>query len=153
MPKGHAGAKNKAADSFLSVGKVVIMLRGRYAGRKAVIVDLDKPSTEKGGRPFPSAFVAGCDKYPLKVTATMSKKKIARRSKIKPFLKHINLQHVMPTRYELALPGLEKSYPAADANNKDTIASRTTSRIAYKKALEGIYNARTNKWFFTKLRF
>ena len=31
----------------------------------------------------------------------MGKKKIARRSTVKPFVKAINLNHVMPTRYQV----------------------------------------------------
>ena len=47
------------------------------------------------------ALVAGIDRYPRKVTKKMSKKKIQKRSKVKPFLKVINYNHVMPTRYSV----------------------------------------------------
>ena len=36
---------------------------------------------------FSHALVAGIDRYPRKVTKKMSKKKIQKRSKVKPFLK------------------------------------------------------------------
>ena len=36
---------------------------------------------------FSHALVAGIDRYPRKVTKKMSKKKVASRSKVKPFLK------------------------------------------------------------------
>merc|ERR1712211_93941 len=72
-------------------GKVVLLLSGRYAGRKAVIV---KPSDEgTSDKPFSHALVAGIDRYPRKVTKKMSK--------VKPFLKVINYNHVMPTRYSV----------------------------------------------------
>merc|ERR1719370_90512 len=71
-------------------GKVVLLLSGRYAGRKAV-----------SDKPFSHALVAGIDRYPRKVTKKMSKKKIQKRSKVKPFLKVINYNHVMPTRYSV----------------------------------------------------
>jgi len=38
-------------------------------------------------RPFPHAVVAGIERYPLKVTKRMGKKKREKRSKIKPFIK------------------------------------------------------------------
>ena len=37
--------------------------------------------------------------YPHKVTASMGKKKIAKRSKIKSFVKVCNYNQLMPTRY------------------------------------------------------
>ncbi|KAJ0058599.1 hypothetical protein NL108_017578, partial [Boleophthalmus pectinirostris] len=48
-------------------------------------------------RPYSHALVAGIDRYPRKVTTTMGKKKIAKRSKIKAFVKVFNYNHLMPT--------------------------------------------------------
>merc|ERR1739841_270557 len=80
-------------------GKVVLILAGRFAGRKAVIV---KPSDEgTGDKPFSHALVAGIDRYPRKVTKKMSKKKVKKRSTLKPFLKVANYNHLMPTRYSV----------------------------------------------------
>ena len=70
---------------IMKAGKVVLLLGGRFAGRKAIIV---KPSDEgTTDKPFSHALVAGIDRYPRKVTKKMSKKKVSKRSKIKPFLK------------------------------------------------------------------
>jgi ribosomal protein L14E/L6E/L27E len=44
-------------------------------------------------------LVVGIAKAPLKVTKSMSKKRIHRRCRVKPFVKLINYNHVMPTRY------------------------------------------------------
>ena len=44
-------------------------------------------------------LVAGIDRYPRKVVRAMSKAKIEKRSKIKPFVKVINFNHIMPTRF------------------------------------------------------
>jgi large subunit ribosomal protein L27e len=38
------------------------------------------------------------------VTAAMGKKKIAKRSKIKSFVKVYNYNHLMPTRYSVDIP-------------------------------------------------
>ncbi|XP_037110471.1 60S ribosomal protein L27-like [Syngnathus acus] len=79
---------------FMKPGKVVMVLAGRYAGCKAVVVkNIDD-----------HALVAGIDRYPRKVTATMSKKKLAKRSKIKAFIKFFNYNHLMPTRYSVDIP-------------------------------------------------
>lgn len=82
---------------FIKSGKVVLVLSGRYAGKKAVIVkNYDDGTTDK---PFGHALVAGISRYPLKVTKKMGKKKTAKRSRIKPFVKVYNYNHLMPTRY------------------------------------------------------
>ena len=47
-------------------GKVVILLTGRYAGKKAVIVKNNDDGTT--GRPYGHAIVAGLAKEPRKVT-------------------------------------------------------------------------------------
>lgn len=78
-------------------GKVVILLNGRYAGRKAVIAHTNDSGNAK--RPYAHAVVAGIERYPLKVTNTMSKKKVFKRSHIKPFIKTVNYSHILPTRY------------------------------------------------------
>ncbi|KAL6035209.1 hypothetical protein STEG23_012044 [Scotinomys teguina] len=87
---------------FMKPGKVVLVLAGRYSGRKAIIVKNvdDGPSD----RPYSHALVAGIDCYPRKVTPAMGKKKIAKRSKIKSFVKVYNYSHLMPTRYSVDIP-------------------------------------------------
>jgi large subunit ribosomal protein L27e len=49
-------------------------------------------------RKYPHAIVAGIERYPRQVTRRMSAKKIEKRSKIKPFIKVVNYNHLMPTR-------------------------------------------------------
>merc|ERR1712123_49550 len=92
-------ARDPKMGKIMKAGKVVLLLGGRYAGRKAVIV---KPSDEgTSDKPFSHALVAGIDRYPRKVTKKMSKKKVAKRSKVKPFLKVVTYNHVMPPRYSV----------------------------------------------------
>merc|ERR1711990_1037734 len=90
---------DKKTPKFLKAGKVVLLLNGRQAGKKAVIVKSFDESTPD--RPYGHALVAGIMKYPLKITKSMSEKKIAKRSRIKPFIKYVNYNHLMPTRYSL----------------------------------------------------
>jgi large subunit ribosomal protein L27e len=47
---------------------------------------------------FGHALVVGLQKSPLAVSKTQSKKAILKRSRVKPFIKFINYQHMMPTR-------------------------------------------------------
>ena len=70
----------KKAPKFLKAGKVVLLLNGRQAGKKAVIVKSYDEGTPD--RPYGHALVAGIMKYPLKITKGMSEKKIAKRSRV-----------------------------------------------------------------------
>lgn len=76
------------------------MLAGRRAGKKCVIVKSFEDG-KKGGKAYPHALVAGVERSPLKVHKKMSEKKIARRSKVKPFVKLVNYNHLLPTRFKV----------------------------------------------------
>ena len=131
---------------FIKEKKVVIILNGRYAGKKAVVIKnfdegyaalclsvsvcllcyfwvclLRSPSFafrspasllcsslllffflhSDGQRPYGHALVVGVERAPLKITRKMSQKRQSKRSKIKPFIKVVNYNHIMPTRYSL----------------------------------------------------
>ncbi|KAJ1795671.1 60S ribosomal protein L27B [Coemansia sp. RSA 2559] len=133
---------------FLRGGKVVIILQGRYAGKKAVIVKSFDEGTKE--RPYPHAIVSGIASYPLKVTKSMTKKKIASRSHVKPFIKVVNYAHLMPTRYSFELEEI-KSAVTAEAFQDPT--QRTAAKKVVRSSLQKRYAAGKNKWFFTKLRF
>ena len=107
---------NNANPIFISTstesGKVVIVLAGRYAGKKAVVVKtFDEGSDDKQ---FSHVLIAGIARGPRKVTRGMSKKKVEKRSRtVKPFVKYINVRHVFPTRYVVDMD-LKKAVDEAD---------------------------------------
>ncbi|OCU00379.1 60S ribosomal protein L27-like [Xenopus laevis] len=110
---------------LMKPGKVVLDLAGRCAGRKAVIVkNVDDGTSDRQY----SHAVAGIDHYPRKVTATMGKKRIAKMSKIKFFVKVYNYNHFMPTRYSVDIP-LDKAVV-----NKDVFRDRALKRKARLEA-------------------
>lgn len=123
-----------------------MLLQGRQAGKKAVIVKQYDDGTKE--RPYPHAIVCGVERYPLKITKSMGKKKVAKRSKIKPFLKSVNYSHLMPTRYNLDLE--LKQVVTVDSFKE--VSERITAKKAVKKLFEERYNSGKNKWFFQKLR-
>merc|ERR1712118_133725 len=88
-------------------------------------------------RPYGHCLVAGIMKYPLKITKSMSEKKITKRSKIKPFLKCVNYNHVMPTRYALDVE--LKSIVTSDVVAGSNPTARQNSRKEVKKILEDKY--------------
>ncbi|KAK2161049.1 hypothetical protein LSH36_122g07010 [Paralvinella palmiformis] len=133
---------------FMKSGKVVLVLSGRYAGRKAIIVkNYDDGTSDK---PYGHALVAGIDRYPRIVTKKMGKKKIKQRSKIKAFVKVYNFNHLMPTRYSVDV-NLEKSVINKDAFRDPAL--RRKARREAKMKFEERYKTGKNKWFFQKLRF
>ncbi|XP_044954943.1 60S ribosomal protein L27-3-like [Hordeum vulgare subsp. vulgare] len=84
---------------FLKPGKAVILLQGRYAKKKAMIMCMFEEGTRDC--PYVHCMVAGLAKYPKKVIHKDSAKKTAKKSRVKVFLKLVNFTHHMPTRYTL----------------------------------------------------
>lgn len=82
-------------------GKVVVVLNGRFAGKKAVIIkNHDDGSND---RQYGHALVAGIDRYPQRVTKNMGKKLMRRRTRVKSFVRVLNYNHIMPTRYSFMI--------------------------------------------------
>jgi len=98
----------------------------------------------------------------------MGAKKLAKRSKVKPFIKvcskrnnrvsdvnlraHvqvINYSHLFPTRYAFELEGL-KGTVSSDTFKEPS--QREDSKKNIKKQLEERYQSGKNKWFFQPLR-
>jgi large subunit ribosomal protein L27e len=98
--------------------------------------------------PFGHAVVAGIERYPSKITRRMSKSRQEKRSKIKPFIKVINYNHLMPTRYTLELEGLKG---AVSGETFKEVTQREDAKKNVKKVLEERYTSGKNRWFFTPL--
>jgi large subunit ribosomal protein L27e len=80
----------------------------------------------------------------------MGAKRVKSRSRVKPFIKIVNYNHLMPTRYTLELEGL-KGVVVHDTFKE--VSARKDARKTVKKVLEDKYSAGKNRWFFTPLRF
>jgi len=88
----------------------------------------------------------------------MKKSKVEKRSKVKPFIKVLNYNHVMPTRYTV---DFELKKLVEEAGGVDPSKIQET-RKGLKKMFEEKYKTQTAKsdkkaagvgYFFTKLRF
>ncbi|KAI1704839.1 ribosomal l27e protein family domain-containing protein [Ditylenchus destructor] len=133
---------------ILKPGRVVILLNGRFAGRKGVVMKSYDEGTSE--RPYGHALIVGIDKYPLKVTKRMGKKTVAKRSKTRPFIKVVSLQHCLPTRCIFDVE-FDKSLV-----NKESVKEpekKKKAKLAVKKQFETIYKTEKSKWLFSKLRF
>ena len=82
---------------IFKAGRIVILTSGRHAGKKALVVR----SYDEGNksRKFASALVVGVDRAPRDVKRRLGKKKFIRRTQVKTFVKFVNYNHLMPTRY------------------------------------------------------
>ncbi|KAH8899576.1 hypothetical protein GQ53DRAFT_816699 [Thozetella sp. PMI_491] len=131
---------------FLKSGRVAIVTHGRYAGAKVVILSV----VDNGNKahPYGHAVVAGIERYPQKITRRMSKTRQEKRSKVKPFIKIANYNHLMPTRYTLELEGLKG---AVTADTFKEVSQREEAKKNVKKVLEERYVSGKNRWFFTPL--
>ena len=136
----------------------MIVLAGRHAGKKAVVIkNLDDAS---GDRRFSHCLIAGLDRGPRKVTKSMSKKKVEKRSKImKPFVKYVNVRHVFPTRYvvDMDLKKMIDESDLADVEKKIDIKKSLKKvfedRYLNQKSVTSEKKAAGSNYFFQKLRF
>lgn len=80
----------------------------------------------------------------------MGAKTIAKRSKVKPFIKVVNYSHLFPTRYQFEMDGFKN---AVSNDTFKEVTHREDSKKTVKKLLEERYTSGKNRWFFTPLRF
>merc|ERR1712199_27950 len=129
---GRNQSRNTSAMvKFLKNNKVVILLTGRYAGKKAVIVRNYDDGTNS--RPYGHALVVGLAKYPRKVTKRSSEKTREKRMKMKTFVKLVNYNHLMPTRYSLDVV--------------ENATKRKGASIEARKVFEEKFKTGKSKWF------
>ena len=112
------------------------------------VVIIQPQDTGNKSHPYPHALVAGIERYPSQITRRMSKARQTKRSKVKPFIKVINYNHLMPTRYTLELEGLKG---AVTADTFKEVSQREDAKKTVKKAFEERYTSGKNRWFFTPL--
>ena len=87
----------KEAGQFQGQGKIVVINSGRHAGKKAMIVNNYNDGTKN--KKFGHCLVFGIERYPRKITKSMSEEKIKKRVTVKPFVKYMNYNHFIFTRY------------------------------------------------------
>ena len=143
---------------FAEAGKVVIVLQGRHAGKKAVVVKtFDDGNSD---RRFSHCLIAGLARNPRNVTKAMSKEKVEKRTKkMKPFVKYVNVRHVFPTRYVVDLD-LKKAVDEADLVDPDrkVDVKKNLKKVFYdrymnQKEVTSEKKAQGSSYFFQKLRF
>mmetsp|Transcript_108369 Transcript_108369/g.306418 ORF Transcript_108369/g.306418 Transcript_108369/m.306418 type:complete len:148 (+) Transcript_108369:69-512(+) len=117
---------------FIKAGRVVVLLQGRYTGKKAIVVKAYDDGSK--ARPFGHCLVAGVERAPERVTKKMSKKKITRRTRVKPFVKYTNYNHMMPTRYQV--PAELGAQSLCTDQQMDTSDGRVEAKKFIKKLMQ-----------------
>lgn len=79
-------------------------------------------------------MVVGIERPPRKVTRSMNKKKIERKSRMKPFVKYVNYNHLLPTRFVIK-EDLDFKSIVNDDKMKDAEA-RKSMKAELKKQLQ-----------------
>ncbi|KAL0282445.1 UNVERIFIED_CONTAM: 60S ribosomal protein L27-3 [Sesamum angustifolium] len=97
-------------------------------------------------RPYGHCLVAGVAKYPSKVIRKDSAKKQAKKSRVKAFIKLVNYNHIMPTRYTLDVD-------LKDVVSADALVSRDKKVTACKRSSKFEDRFKTGKNVFLELRF
>lgn len=113
---------------IMKSGKVVLVLSGRFAGRKAIIMKtFDEGTADKL---FGQALVAGIDRYPRRVTRRMNKSKVHKNCRIKPFIKvsRVHLHWMSPNLPPFSSSTTITSCPHAIACQKWRSTANTASR-------------------------
>ena len=134
---------------FMKQGRVVLITQGRFAGCKAVIVQVNEPSKKYK---FHHCIVAGISKAPRKIARSMNRTQIREKSKMNTFIKIINQIHLMPTRYKIKLD--IGRVTTKNLHPKDGKKMRLRKNIRQKFKRMYFKNSKpSTRWFFKKLYF
>ena len=138
-------------SKILQQGRVVIILSGRFAGKKAVVTSVNLQNTKD--RKYGYVTVVGIERSPLKITKKMSEKVRQMRTSVKSFCKVINVNHVMPTKNTIDL----KDLPTVKEVKIEKFEAGKPYSNAQKKQISSDlarhYRSGRDNWLFTKLRF
>eukprot|EP01156_Anaeramoeba_ignava_P018830 Anaeramoba_ignava/a93177_204.p1 GENE.a93177_204~~a93177_204.p1 ORF type:complete len:164 (+),score=51.33 a93177_204:58-492(+) len=126
----------------------VIVLRGRFAGRKAIVCQQANRGNDKYS--FDRCLVYGIERYPKRIIRRHTLKQKERKSRIKPFVKVVNQKHLLPTRYKI---DLELPNDLVTGEKYDDPAKRKQLKTQLRTVLKKQFLTGKNRWFFSKLRF
>merc|ERR1719362_1534220 len=126
---------------FFKPGRVCVVLNGKHAGKKGIIIKSNYENTKE--RRYPHCLVVGLSKAPRRVTKASLKKRndllqkleskgncmerINKLKKLGVFVKTYNMTHLLATRYKIEDQfEIETSIKALDAMEEKN--QRTTNR-------------------------
>lgn len=154
--------KSASAPQIMKEGRVVILLQGRFAGKKAVVVETCDGGNDS--KKFAHAIVVGIENNARKITRSMSEAKREKKVRMKAFIKAVNYTHLLPTRYNVDVSGLGlkglsvQSVSAGEGGKKGTlknISKGFSEKYLNQVATDGTMTKKQQgvQFFFEKLRF
>jgi large subunit ribosomal protein L27e len=137
--------------ALVSPGRFVILLHGRHAGKKALVLTA-YPAGDS--RKYPYCVVLGIERGPKSLTKEMPEATLVKRTQVKCFVKTINCNHLLLTRHILKDDDLmtkvdsSSLIKAMEDPGEKKEALRNAGKILRQKFLN-------NKlpWFFKPLQF
>jgi large subunit ribosomal protein L27e len=141
-----------ASAPLITPGRFVILLNGRHAGKKAVVLTASQGPTE--GRKYPHAVVLGIEKSPKTLQKSMSQEVLVARTQIKVFVKTVNFNHLLLTRHQLKEDDFwSKVKPEVIVNSlKDPSEKKAVLEVA-AGVLRQKYLNNKFPWLFKPLQF
>ena len=104
-------------------------------------------------------MLVGIARNPKRVKRSINKKKLIKRTGVKPFVKCVNQNHVMPTRFVVN----DFDFKELKEENLKTAESRDELRKQFRKTMTDSYRNQPNpaqndkaqhiRFFFSRLRF
>jgi len=135
----------------------VIVTSGRFAGKKAVVAKTYDEGNKKYR--FPHLLIAGIAKNLRTVKRRINKKKFIKRTGVKTFIKHINQNHVMPTRFVVNDFDFKDLKEDAIKTAEAKATARKELRKRFTETYRNLPNPKTNekahnvRYLFSRLRF
>jgi large subunit ribosomal protein L27e len=139
-----------------------LVLKGRYSGSKAIILGENSPNK---GKSYNSYLVGGIKKCPKKNSRYSKDNKNERKIRMKIFVKKININHIMPTRFYIDLNKNSKKIVDEKIKDFQDITQKeyeNVPKIGKEKKIFGSFVKNIfldqffsgkHKWFFKKLNF
>jgi len=119
---------------------IVVITKGRLAGKKAVVVKNLESNM---------LLVAGIDRIPVSSEDYLPSWQKRRNEKFVTFIKKINIAHILATRYkaDIGLTELDTESVTENATAKEALNTQANS------ILKDAYENSKAKWLFTTLSF
>jgi large subunit ribosomal protein L27e len=137
---------------LVTPGRFVILLNGRHAGTKGLVLSASQNPTE--GRKYPHAVILGIEKGPKTLLKTMTQEALVARTKIKVFVKTVNFNHLLLTRHQLKEEDFwSKVKPDTIVNALKDPSEKKAALDAAAVVLRQKYLNNKFPWLFKPLQF
>ena len=138
-------------SALVQAGRMGIVLNGRHAGKKVIVLASYETSEE---RKYPHCIVLGIEKCPKKLTKDMTQEQLVKKTQVKCFVKTLNSNHILLTRYTLKDDDLLSKVKVEELVKSMGDASEKKAALeAASKVLRQKYLNNKLSWLFKPLEF